>query len=121
VGSPHAASLVSTSITRPSTSRSEKKKRQLPVEAIDAILKAGYTGPEDFGGPDGFLHQLVSAVVNRALNTELDHHLGYDKGEVPPDEQANRRNGHSLKTMRADQGPSRRWSPETARVHSSPS
>ena len=46
----------------------EKKKRQLPAEAIDAILKAGYTGPEDFGGPDGFLHQLVSAVVNRALN-----------------------------------------------------
>ncbi len=83
----------------------EKKRRQLPAEAIDAILKAGYTGPEDFGGPDGFLHQLVSAVVNRALNTELDHHLGYDKGEAPPDAQANRRNGHSLKTLRADQGP----------------
>ena len=32
----------------------EKKKRQLPAEAIDAILKAGYTGPEDFGGPNGF-------------------------------------------------------------------
>lgn len=83
----------------------EKKKRQLPAEAIDAILKAGYTGPEDFGGPNGFLHQLVSAVVNRALNTEMDHHLGYDKGEAPPEDQANRRNGHSLKTMRGEQGP----------------
>lgn len=35
----------------------------------------------------------------------MDHHLGYDKGESPPEDQANRRNGHSLKTMRAEQGP----------------
>ncbi len=83
----------------------EKKKKQLPMEAIDEILKAGYTGPEDFGGPNGFLHRLVAAVVNRALNTEMDQHLKYQKGEAPPEDQENRRNGHSLKTMRGDQGP----------------
>jgi putative transposase len=83
----------------------EKKKRELPPELIDQILKAGYTGPDDFGGPDGFLHTLVSAVVNRALNAELDHHLGYAKGEAAPEDQSNRRNGHSTKKLRGDLGP----------------
>jgi putative transposase len=83
----------------------EKKRRELPAEAIDQILKAGYTGPDDFTGPNGFLQQLVAAVVNRALNTELEHHLGYAKGAAVPADQINRRNGHTPKTLRSDLGP----------------
>jgi len=94
----HAQQLVEQTMT-------EKKRRELPVEAIDQILKAGYTGPDDFTGPNGFLQQLVAAVVNRALNSEIDHHLGYAKGEAVPTDQTNRRNGHTPKTLRGDLGP----------------
>jgi putative transposase len=81
-----------------------KKRRQIPAEAIDAILAAGYTGPEDFAGPDGFLKDLIAAVMNRAMETEMASHLGYAKGDEPPADQINRRNGHSAKTLRGDLG-----------------
>lgn len=63
-----------------------------------------YTGPEDFFGPDGLLKQLVAAVTNRALEAEMTAHLGYGKGEEPPEGQANRRNGHGSKTLRGELG-----------------
>jgi putative transposase len=43
-------------------------------------------------------------VLNRALQGELDHHLGYGKGETPPEDQVNRRNGKSSNRLRTDQG-----------------
>lgn len=73
------------------------------IKALNTLL-AGYTGPEDFFGPDGLLKQLVAAVMNRAMETEMTAHLGYDKGQEPPEGQSNRRNGHGLKTLRGDLG-----------------
>jgi len=43
-------------------------------------------------------------VVNRAMNAELSHHLGYAPGQRPPEEQGNRRNGKTEKTVRTGQG-----------------
>jgi len=83
-----------------------KKRPQMSPEAIKALdtLLAGYTGPEDFFGPNGVLKQMVTAVMNRAMETEMTAHLGYEKGQAPPEGQANRRNGHGEKTLRGDLG-----------------
>jgi putative transposase len=75
----------------------------IPDELIDQLI-AGYRKPEDLTGPNGLIKQLVGKLVTRAMNAELDHHLGYEAGESPPEHQSNRRNGKSSKTLRTDQG-----------------
>jgi transposase-like protein len=42
--------------------------------------------------------------MERILSGELTHHLGYEKGEPKPAEQANHRNGSTPKTVLTDQG-----------------
>src|SRR4029079_18803872 len=55
--------------------------------------------------PNGLIKQLVAKLVTRAMNGELDHHLGYQPGDQPPEGQTNRRNGKRSKTLRSDAGP----------------
>jgi putative transposase len=74
-------------------------KELLPKELLDQLLALG-----DLEGPDGVLQQLTGALVSRALEGELEHHLGYGHGETPPDGQDNRRNGKSRKTLRTSRG-----------------
>ena len=83
--------------------RRRKNETGLPTELLDELLK-NYKSPEDLTGPDGLLKQLTKALVTRAMDAELTHHLGYEAGEKPPEGQANRRNGTSPKTLRTDQG-----------------
>ena len=45
---------------------------------IDQLLK-DYQKPEDILGENGLLKQLTKAVLERAMQAELTHHLGYDK------------------------------------------
>jgi len=47
-------------------------------ELLDELLK-DYNKPDDLLGEDGLLYQLTKALVERALNGELTHHLGYQK------------------------------------------
>jgi putative transposase len=47
-------------------------------ELIDKLL-ADYQGPEDLIGEHGLLKQLTKALVERAMQAELTHHLGYKK------------------------------------------
>lgn len=78
-------------------------KAIFPSEVLDQLLR-NYSKPEDLTGPDGLLKKLTAALVERAMSAELTHHLGYEAGEKPPEEQANRRNGASSKTLRSEQG-----------------
>ena len=78
--------------------------KEIPDELIDQLL-AGYQGPEQITGPDGLLKQLTKRLVERAMSAELDGHLGYELGESPPQEESNRRNGSSSKTLLTDHGP----------------
>ena len=73
-------------------------------ELVDQLL-GDYKGPEQLTGPNGLIKQLVAKLVTRAMNAELDHHLGYDAGETPPEGQSNRRNGKTSKTLRSEMGP----------------
>ena len=81
-----------------------RSKKSRADELLDELLEE-YGGSPGVTGPDGLLKELTRAVVNRAMNAELTHHLGYESGQTPPSEQRNRRNGKGAKTVRTDQGP----------------
>jgi len=55
-------------------------------------------------GQDGLLQQLTKALVERALNGELTHHLGYEKHASRADPSGNSRNGTTPKTLRGKRG-----------------
>ena len=77
---------------------------EIREEILDELL-GEYRGPQDLLGPGGLLKKLTAALINRAMGAELTHHLGYEPGEQPPENQLNRRNGLSDKTLRTEAGP----------------
>lgn len=74
---------------------------KIKQEVIDELMK-GYRGPEDF---PALMTVLKKALVERMLNAELSTHLGYEKGQDKPADQANHRNGSSSKTVLGESGP----------------
>jgi mutator family transposase len=76
---------------------------EIKSELIDEPLK-GYQKPEDLIGENGLLKQLTKAVLERALNAELTHHLGYEKHDPAGHNSGNSRNGTSVKTSKGDFG-----------------
>lgn len=77
---------------------------EFPDELIDQLL-GEYEGPEQVLGPEGMINRLRKRLIERAGAAELEQHLGYPPGATPPDEQANRRNGTAVKTLRTVDGP----------------
>ena len=75
----------------------------IPKELLDQLLSSA-GGEAALKDPQGLLQELTAAVVGRALEAELDEHLGYGSGETPPEEQSNRRNGRGRKRLRTSQG-----------------
>jgi putative transposase len=69
-------------------------------ELLDQLLQE-YEKPEDLLGDDGVLHQLTKAVVERALEGEMTHHLGYQKHDSLGDHSGNSRNGTTSKTIKS--------------------
>ena len=72
-------------------------------ELLDELLK-DYQKPDDLLGQDGLLQQLTKALVERALDGELTHHLGYEKHDSAGDNSGNSRNGTTPKTQRGKRG-----------------
>jgi hypothetical protein len=67
-------------------------------ELLDELL-TDYRKPEDLLGQDGLLQQLTKALVERALNGEPTHHLGYEKHDAAGDNSGNSRNGTTPQTL----------------------
>lgn len=70
---------------------------------IDQLLE-GKSSPEDILGEDGLLKELTKRVAERALDAEMDHHLGYPKHDPAGSNTGNSRNGKSRKTVRSVHG-----------------
>src|SRR5579871_2270102 len=75
----------------------------LEKELLDKLIE-GYQKPEDLIGENGLLKQLTKALLERALNAELTHHLGYEKHEQEGRGSGNSRNGTSRKKLKGDFG-----------------
>lgn len=76
---------------------------ELKKELIDELLK-DYQKPEDVIGENGLLKQLTKALLERAMNTELTNHLGYEKSDPAGYNSGNSRNGTTPKTLKGDFG-----------------
>jgi putative transposase len=72
-------------------------------EVLDELLK-GIRTQDDLAGPTGLLKALTKALVERALEGELTHHLGYEKNDPVGYGNGNSRNGKSRKTLKSEQG-----------------
>ncbi len=72
-------------------------------ELLDELLK-DYKSPDDMFGNDGLLQQLTKAVLERALQGEMTHHLGYEKHDAAGNNSGNSRNGKSKKTIKGKRG-----------------
>ncbi len=92
-------------VTKPKKKTTRKRRAPSPFreEILDEIL-GNYQKPDDLIGEDGVLKQLMGALINRAMDAEMEHHLGYPSNSEPPPEQSNRRNGKSGKTVRTNVG-----------------
>jgi putative transposase len=76
---------------------------EIRPELIDELLK-GYEKPEDITGEGGLLKRLTKAVLERALESEMTHELGYEKHSVEGRNGGNSRNGKSRKKLQTDYG-----------------
>ena len=75
----------------------------IPEHLIAELLK-NYQSPEDLLGENGLLKQLQKAVIEKALEAEMSHHLGYEKHDPKGQNSGNSRNGKSKKNLRTDAG-----------------
>ena len=78
------------------------KRNKQEKDVIDQILEQldlhGMSQEELFG-KDGLAKQLTARLLNKALEAEMDMHLGYKKHSNDGDGSGNSRNGYSEKTV----------------------
>lgn len=72
-------------------------------ELLDELF-ASVENPQDLMGEDGLLKELKKALLERAMNAELDEHLGYAKNDPAGRNGGNSRNGHGRKTIVGEDG-----------------
>jgi putative transposase len=72
-------------------------------ELLDQLLR-GYEKPEDLLGEGGILKQLTKALVEHCLEAEMKTHLEAQETQSSTSKPANRRNGHSKKTIKGEFG-----------------
>jgi putative transposase len=83
--------------------KSTSKEPLFSPEALDQLLE-GHRTPEAFFGANGLLDQLNKALLERALQGEMTHHLGYEKHDTAGHNSGNSRNGTSAKTVKGKRG-----------------
>jgi putative transposase len=72
-------------------------------ELLDELLKE-YKDPEDLFGKDGIFKELKKRLIEKAMDAEITHHLGYEKHSPSGKNTGNSRNGKSPKTIKSDSG-----------------
>ncbi|KJW03948.1 transposase [Rickettsia argasii] len=69
---------------------------------VEEILSQ--SNPNELFGKDGLFQELKKKVVERILEDELSHKLGYSRHSKASKQDSNRRNGTSEKTIIDDSG-----------------
>ena len=79
----------------------KKKEKDVIDRMLDQIDFHGMTA-EELAGENGLLKQLTSRFYSRALEAEMEAHLGYKKHDNTGDNSGNSRNGYTTKTVITD-------------------
>lgn len=74
---------------------------EIKKETLDELIAAS---KGELLGPTGLFRELSKALLERMLEGELDHHLGYAKHDPAGYGTGNSRNGTSPKTLKGAQG-----------------
>lgn len=75
----------------------------IPDKLLDALMK-DYKNPEDLLGETGLLKQLTKQLLERAMQTEMTEHLGYEKHASADKKTTNSRNGTYTKRVKGEFG-----------------
>src|SRR5829696_8255845 len=93
----------------PETQNGDEAARRLAQaldpSVIDSLLADAHAAGTPIDGVDGLLNQMTKAVLERALQTEMTHHLGYDRDDPAGAGTGDSRNGSSQKTVSTTNGP----------------
>jgi putative transposase len=73
---------------------------QISAKLLEELIP-GFVSKEEF---EDILQNFKKAFIERALNAEMSHHLGYGAGQAKPEGVTNHRNGSSAKTVITDTG-----------------
>ena len=76
----------------------KKKEKDVIDRMLDQIDFHGMTA-EALAGENGLLKKLTSRFYSRALEAEMEAHLGYKKHDNTGDNSGNSRNGYTTKTV----------------------
>ena len=79
----------------------KKKEKDVIDRMLDQIDFHGMTA-EELAGENGLLKKLTSRFYSRALEAEMEAHLGYKKNDNAGDNSGNSRNGYTQKTVITD-------------------
>jgi putative transposase len=82
----------------------DRTSTSIKTELLEELLKT-VQKPEELLGPNGLLHQLKGALMERILEAEMTSHLGYEPNEAKGRGTGNSRDGHSTKTVETESGP----------------
>ncbi len=72
-------------------------------EMLDEMIGTAKT-QDDVFGKDGLLNTLSKRLLERMLDGEMSHHLGYEKHAVEGRNTGNSRNGKTTKTVKTNHG-----------------
>lgn len=72
-------------------------------EVLDGLIGSAKTQGDLFGS-DGILKELSKRLMERMLESEMTHHLGYEKHAVEGKNTGNSRNGKAIKTVKTGNG-----------------
>lgn len=75
----------------------------IPQELINLVASKVKT-QADLSGPDSIMQKLFKAIVEKSMNAELDHHLGYEKHSLQGHGSGNSRNGRGRKRIITNHG-----------------
>lgn len=79
-----------------------ERAERFPKERVKEFIEVGQIKTvEDI---QSALKDLFGQTLQAMLEGEMDHHLGYAKGETQSKQTSNRRNGHSNKSVRSEYG-----------------
>lgn len=80
------------------------KKQKDRLDALLDSIDFKNLSANEITGPEGLLKELSKRMLERAMNAEMEEHLGYEKHKRNSDSITNSRNGTSKKTVSTDIG-----------------